>query len=169
MVESLAMKKETAPGPGTDEIMMREAIAEAARAAEDGEVPVGAVVIDERGLIIARGRNRPIGKTDPTAHAEIEAIRRACRKAGNYRLTGCTIYVTIEPCPMCLGAIVQARLARVVYGADDPKAGAVRSVMEFPFDRMNHRPSVQGGVLSAECGGLVRVFFAGKRKKTAGT
>ncbi len=149
---------------------MKAALKEAAAAAVDGEVPVGAVITDERGLIISRGRNRPIGTSDPTAHAEVTAIRKACRKAGNYRLNGCTLYVTIEPCPMCLGAAVQARLGRIVYGADDPKAGALGSVMDFPFGRLNHEPLVSAGVLAAECRELISGFFAAKRReKKAGS
>src|SRR5512143_2532633 len=141
---------------------MTAALAEAAKAAERGEVPVGAVIVKD-GRIIGRGSNRPIGACDPTAHAEIVALRRAARHEGNYRLPDCDLYVTIEPCAMCLGAVVQARLRRVVFGAPDPKAGAVDSTMTFPFARLNHRPVVVGGVLVAECAGRLRAFFRGRR------
>jgi len=147
-----------------DEGYMRLALAEAGRAGKRNEVPVGAVVVSD-GKVIGRGHNRPIGQSDPTAHAEILAIRRACRRRKTHRLSGCDLYVTLEPCPMCLGAVVQARLKRVVYGAADPKAGAVRSVMRFPFGKLNHRPELKGGLLAEECGLLLKEFFAGKRKK----
>ncbi|HSA97265.1 MAG TPA: tRNA adenosine(34) deaminase TadA [Acidobacteriota bacterium] len=146
-----------------DQTYMRQALRAAERAARAGEVPVGAVVVRE-GRVIARGANRPVGSSDPTAHAEIVALRRAAIKAGNYRLTDCDLYVTVEPCAMCLGAIVQARVRRLVYGADDPKAGAVRSVLAFPFDRLNHRPEVIGGVLAEESAALLRAFFRARRK-----
>ncbi|MCJ7486162.1 MAG: tRNA adenosine(34) deaminase TadA [Candidatus Aminicenantes bacterium] len=128
-----------------------------------GEVPIGAVVVRE-GRVIARGSNRPVKSTDPTAHAEIVALRKAARKAGNYRLPDCDLYVTVEPCAMCLGAIVQARIRRLVFGALDPKAGAVSSIMKFPFERTNHRPEVLGGVLADECAKLLRDFFRARRK-----
>ena len=123
-----------------DERFMRPALKEAAKAAARGEVPVGAVLADATGRIIARGSNAPISKNDPTAHAEIVALRKAAKNAGNYRLTGSTLYVTIEPCAMCLGALIQARVKRLVYGADDPKAGAVRSIVRFPVE---NEPSVR--------------------------
>lgn len=141
---------------------MRAALAEARKAATRGEVPVGAVVV-RHGRVVARGFNRPIGRTDPTAHAEITALRRAASKAENYRLPDCDIYVTLEPCAMCLGALVQARIRRIVYGARDPKAGAVASAMRFPFARLNHRPEVRGGVLEDECAALLRGFFRERR------
>ena len=147
-----------------DERFMKAALAEAGKAALRGEVPVGAVVVSE-GRVVARGFNRPLGTSDPTAHAEIAALRKAGRKLGNYRLTDCDLYVTIEPCPMCLGAIVHARLRRLVYGAPDPKTGAVKSIMRFPFRRLNHRPEVRGGVLAAPCGEILRAFFREKRKR----
>ncbi|MGB8958895.1 MAG: tRNA adenosine(34) deaminase TadA [Candidatus Aminicenantales bacterium] len=147
-----------------DEKLMRAALAEAVRAAARGEVPVGAVIARE-GRIIARGSNRPIGSADPTAHAEIVAIRKAAKKSGNYRLPDCDLYVTIEPCAMCLGAVVQARIRRLVFGAADPKAGAVSSVMEFPFARLNHRPEILGGVLEGESAALLRAFFRARRNK----
>ncbi len=146
---------------------MRAALAEARKAAERGEVPVGAVVVRE-GRIVARGSNRPIGTGDPTAHAEIVALRRAARRAGNYRLTNCDLFVTLEPCAMCLGAVVQARVRRLVYGAADPKAGAVSSVMAFPFERLNHRPEVLGGVLAGPAAGLLREFFGRRRSRASG-
>jgi len=147
-----------------DERFMRAALAEADKAAARGEVPVGAVLV-RQGRIVARGSNRPVAASDPTAHAEIVVLRRAAKKAGNYRLPGCDLYVTVEPCAMCLGAIVQARIARLVYGAPDPKAGAVASTMTFPFDRLNHRPEVAGGVLAAASASLLRGFFRTRRNK----
>ena len=143
---------------------MRLALAQATKAGDRGEVPIGAVVVSG-GKVLGRGYNRLIGQNDPTAHAEIEAIRRACRRRKNYRLTDCDLYVTLEPCPMCLGAVVQARLRQVVYGALDPKAGAVTSVMKFPFEKLNHRPEVKGGLLAEECGLVLKDFFRPKRKK----
>jgi tRNA(adenine34) deaminase len=147
-----------------DEKFMRLALREAARAAERGEVPVGTVV-SAGGKVIGRGANRPIRANDPTAHAEIVALRKACAKAGNYRLPDATIYVTIEPCAMCLGAIVQARVRRLVYGALDPRSGAVVSIMTFPFDRTNHRLEISGGVLADDCGRVLRAFFRARRGK----
>lgn len=148
---------------------MRQALRQASKAAARGEVPVGAVVADPHGRIIARGFNQPIKRSDPCAHAEIMAIRQAAGKLGNYRLTDCSLYVTIEPCPMCMGATVQARLGRVVYGADDPKAGAAGSVMAFPFEKMNHRPEIRRGILAAECAAMIRDFFAARRRTGGGT
>jgi tRNA(adenine34) deaminase len=146
-----------------DRGFMNAALVEAAKAAAEGEVPVGAVVVRD-GKVIARGHNRPIKTSDPTAHAEVVALRRAARKAGNYRLADCDLYVTVEPCAMCLGALVQARVRRLVFGASDPKAGAVSSVMAFPFDRLNHRPEVVAGVLAEESAALLRAFFGARRK-----
>jgi tRNA(adenine34) deaminase len=146
-----------------DREIMGRALRLAARAAAAGEVPVGAVVVRD-GEIIAQGSNRPIAASDPTAHAEIVALRRAARRASNYRLPDCDLFVTIEPCAMCLGAVVQARIRRVVYGAADPKAGAVSSTMRFPFDRLNHRPEIVGGVRADEATGLLREFFRSRRK-----
>jgi tRNA(adenine34) deaminase len=146
-----------------DRGFMNAALVEAAKAAAEGEVPVGAVVVRD-GKVIARGHNRPIKTSDPTAHAEVVALRRAARKAGNYRLADCDLYVTVEPCAMCLGALVQARVRRLVFGASDPKAGAVSSVMAFPFDRLNHRPEVVAGVLAEESAALLRSFFGARRK-----
>jgi tRNA(adenine34) deaminase len=147
---------------------MRLALAEAA-AAEQGsrparDVPVGAVILDEAGTVIARARNRREIDRDPTAHAEIVAIRQAAGALGSWRLTGLTLVVTLEPCTMCAGAVTLARLARVVYGAEDPKAGAVGSLWDVLRDtRLNHRPEVIGGVLADECGDLLRDFFAARR------
>lgn len=143
---------------------MKRALAEARKAAARGEVPVGAVVV-KGGRIIARGFNRPIARHDPTAHAEIAALRSAARKLTNYRLTGCDIYVTIEPCAMCLGAILQARIGRLIYGADDPKSGAVRSIIRFPIEKTNHRLEIVPGVLAAEAAELLRDFFRKRRRQ----
>ena len=114
--------------------------------------------------VVARGHNRPIRTDDPTAHAEIVAIRKAARKLGNYRLTGCELYVTVEPCAMCLGAILQARIRRLVYGAADPKAGAVESIVRFPIHKTNHRLEIRGGVLADECAAVLREFFREARR-----
>jgi tRNA(adenine34) deaminase len=146
-----------------DARFMKAALAEAAKAAGRGEVPVGAVVV-RAGRIVARGSNRPVAASDPTAHAEIVALRRAARQARNYRLPDCDLYVTVEPCAMCLGAIVQARIRRLVFGAADPKAGALGSVMSFPFDKLNHRPEIAGGVLAGGSAGLLKGFFRARRK-----
>jgi tRNA(adenine34) deaminase len=128
------------------------------------DVPVGAVVLDEAGTVIARARNRREIDHDPTAHAEIVAIRLAAQALGSWRLTGLTLVVTLEPCTMCAGAVTAARLARVVYGAEDPKAGAAGSLWDVLRDtRLNHRPEVIGGVLAGECGALLRDFFAARR------
>ena len=142
---------------------MREALAEAERGTMAGEVPVGAVVVVE-GVIVGRAHNAPIALSDPTAHAEVLALREAARKAGNYRLPGATLYVTLEPCAMCCGAALQARIARVVYGARDPKAGAVESLHRLLDDaRLNHRVSAVGGVLASESAALLRAFFDTRR------
>ncbi len=141
---------------------MQEALIEAQKAMKTGEVPVGAVLVEGE-KIIARGHNSPIISNDSTAHAEIVAIREACQVKRNFRLPDCELYVTLEPCAMCLGAAVQSRLRRVVFGALDPKGGAVESVMSFPFDRMNHRIEIKGGVLADECGKILKSFFEKKR------
>ncbi len=142
---------------------MRQALALARQAAEAGEVPVGAVLV-HRGEVVATGHNAPIGSHDPTAHAEIRALREAAGRLGNYRLEDCELYVTLEPCPMCAGALLHARLKRVVYGAADPKTGAAGSVLDlFAERRLNHQTTVQGGVLGAECGELLQDFFQRKR------
>ena len=148
-----------------DETHMRQALVQAAKARDRGEVPVGAVIVSG-GKILARGYNRPVGRFDPTAHAEIVAIRKAARKKGNYRLNGCDLYVTLEPCAMCLGAAVQARIRRVVFGAKDPKSGAIRSVMRFPFKKLNHRPEITGGVRADECSRVLKGFFLAQRKRS---
>ncbi len=142
---------------------MRRALELAQRARDEGEVPVGALVVHE-GRIVGEGWNRPISSADATSHAEIEAIRAACRALGNYRLGEATLYVTLEPCAMCVGAMFHARIARVVYGALDPKTGAAGSVIDlFAEAKLNHHAVVLGGVLAEECGALLRSFFAGKR------
>jgi tRNA(adenine34) deaminase len=131
-----------------------------------GEVPVGALVVLE-GAVVGRGFNQPIGRSDPTAHAEVMALRDAAIRLGNYRLPGCTLYVTLEPCAMCAGAIMHARIARVVYGARDPKTGVAGSVVDlFADDRLNHHAEILGGVLEAECGSLLSGFFAARRSRT---
>jgi tRNA(adenine34) deaminase len=146
-----------------DHEFMREALGLAAEAAVAGEVPVGAVVVKD-GTVIGRGSNRPIGSRDPTAHAEIVALREAAAKLGNYRLPGCDLYVTLEPCAMCVGAMVHARLRRVVYGARDPKTGACGSIVDLPaIAHWNHHGVFTGGVLEPECGQLLRDFFASRR------
>jgi tRNA(adenine34) deaminase len=142
---------------------MREALALAQQAADAGEVPVGAVVVRD-GKIIGRGYNRPISAHDPTSHAEIEALRDAARRLGNYRLAECELYVTLEPCAMCVGAMFHARLARVVYGARDPKTGACGSVIDLPAAAsLNHHARFEGGLLAEECGALLKQFFASRR------
>jgi tRNA(Arg) A34 adenosine deaminase TadA len=142
---------------------MREALAEAERGRAAGEVPVGAVVVID-GAIVGRAHNAPIALSDPTAHAEVLALREAARGAGNYRLPGATLYVTLEPCAMCCGAALQARVARVVYGARDPKAGEVESLHRLLDDvRLNHRVDAVGGVLAKESAALLRAFFDTRR------
>lgn len=147
----------------SDEQFMQMAIEEAAAAARAGEVPVGAVAVSG-GEVLARSHNCTVGLNDPTAHAEVLALRRAAERLGNYRLNGVDLYVTLEPCAMCAGALVQARVERLIYGADDPKAGAVRScarLLEAPF--LNHRVEVHAGVLASECAALLEKFFAERR------
>ncbi len=145
---------------------MSQAIAQARNAWLLGEVPVGAVVVRE-GRVIATGFNHPIGSHDPTAHAEIRALRAAGELLGNYRLVDCTLYVTLEPCAMCAGAILHARLARVVFGAFDPKTGACGSVENlFANPALNHQTAVAGGVLAERCGHLLREFFAERRARS---
>ncbi len=146
-----------------DRSWMRRALALARRAADAGEVPVGAVLVrgDE---VIGEGWNRPIGACDPTAHAEILALRSAAIQVGNYRLVDSTLYVTLEPCPMCAGAIVHARIARVVFGAADPRTGAAGTVFDLlRSSQLNHRAEVAGGVLAEDCGALLREFFRARR------
>jgi len=147
----------------SDELWMEAALREALRAQDNDEVPVGAVVVHQ-GKIIGRGYNRNRSDSDPTAHAEIVALREAGRTLGNYRLEGCEIFVTIEPCAMCCGALVHARLARLVYGADDAKAGAVRSIMQvLNHPQLNHSMEVQGGVLAGKCTQMMQAFFQQRR------
>ncbi len=142
---------------------MREALGLAAQAGAAGEVPVGAVVVKE-GRIVGRGYNRPITSNDPSAHAEIVALREAAAALGNYRLPGCELYVTLEPCAMCVGAMVHARIARVVYGARDPKTGACGSMVDLPgISSWNHHGAFEGGLLEAECGEILKAFFASRR------
>jgi tRNA(adenine34) deaminase len=151
----------------SDEAFMREALALAREAARMGEVPVGAVVVKE-GAVIGRGHNRPISERDPTAHAEVVALREAAARLGNYRLEGCTLYVTLEPCAMCAGAILHARIARVVYGARDPKTGACGSVVDlFAESRLNYHATVCGGVMAEAAGELLQEFFS-QRRRAAG-
>ena len=147
-----------------DERMMRLALAEARRAAEEGEVPVGAVIADAEGRVIGRARNQRETLHDPTAHAEMIAITQAAEALGAWRLEGTTLYVTLEPCAMCAGAIVLGRIPRVVFGAPDPKAGAVGSLQDLSSDpRLNHRFPVERGVLADRCGDLLRDFFRARR------
>lgn len=149
----------------SDELYMREALREAELAAARGEVPVGAVAVHE-GRVVARGHNLRETARDPSAHAELIAMRAAAAYLSSWRLVGVTLYVTLEPCPMCAGAIVNARVPRVVYGADDPKAGAVRTLYRLLEDsRLNHRPEVAAGVLADECAAQLREFFSAIRKK----
>ncbi len=145
-----------------DEFFMGKALAEAEKSLEKKEVPVGAVLVS-RNKILGRGHNEPILRNDPTAHAEITAIRKACLKKKNYRLAGSELFVTLEPCAMCLSALVHARVKRLVFGAYDPKAGAVESMMKFPFEKTNHRIEIRGGVLADECGKILKDFFQKKR------
>jgi tRNA(adenine34) deaminase len=147
-----------------DARLMREALAEARAALGTGDVPVGAVVVGPDGEVLARGRNAREATGDPTAHAEVLALRAAAERLGRWRLDGCTLVVTLEPCAMCAGAVVLARVPRLVLGAWDPKAGACGSVHDLVRDRrLNHRVEVVGGVLEDECGALLREFFAGRR------
>lgn len=156
----LAMEDDT-----FDMRFMREALVLARDAWAAGEVPVGAVVV-RNGEIVGRGFNAPISRHDPSAHAEIMALRDAAGSLGNYRLVGCSLYVTLEPCVMCMGAIFHARVERVVYGASDPKTGACGSIIDLPAEtRLNHHAEVVGGILADECGGLLSGFFAQRRGK----
>ena len=147
-----------------DDYYMGEALAQAREALAAGEVPVGAVLVGEGGEILGRAFNRPIGLNDPTAHAEVLALRQGAAARGNYRLPGASLYVTMEPCLMCVGALLQARVARLVFGAPDPKGGACVSLFRLPEDhRLNHRLEVTGGVREAECRELLQDFFKTKR------
>lgn len=153
------------PWSETDIGHMRAALAEAEVAADAGEVPVGAVVV-AGGEILARGHNRSETDSDPSAHAEIVALRAAAREKGNYRLTGATLYVTLEPCAMCIGALVQARIDRLVFGAYDPKAGAAGSAIDLSDSpSFNHRFEINGGVLAEQCGAVLKTFFESKRER----
>ncbi len=145
-----------------DEFFILQALKEAKKSAKKGEVPVGAVVVSGN-EVLSRAHNDSIAKSDPTAHAEMRAIRKACQKRKNYRLPDCDLYVTLEPCSMCLGAIVHSRIKRLIFGAYDPKGGAVQSIMKFPFARMNHSVEVKGGILAEECGRILKDFFKQKR------
>lgn len=148
----------------TDDVFMQEALAQAKNALAMDEVPVGAVVVRE-GEIIASGFNKPISTQDPTAHAEIIALRAAAEVLKNYRLPGCEMYVTLEPCAMCVGAMIHARIARVIFGASDPKTGACGSVINlFSEEKLNHHTALQGGVMEKECAQLLKDFFADRRK-----
>lgn len=149
-----------------DNDWMQQAIAQAKLAADNGEVPVGAIVVKD-GAVIGRGFNQPIGRHDPTAHAEIQAMRQAATHLGNYRLVGCELYVTLEPCAMCSGAIQHARIARLVYGASDPKTGACGSVVNLMAEaKLNHHTEVIGGILAEACGALLSDFFRARRQKS---
>ncbi|MEZ0329961.1 MAG: tRNA adenosine(34) deaminase TadA [Methylophilaceae bacterium] len=150
-----------------DITFMQQALQLAKQASEAGEVPVGAVVVKDN-VVIGKGSNAPISANDPTAHAEIVAMRDAAQHLGNYRLVDCTLYVTLEPCAMCSGAIQHARIARLVYGASDPKTGACGSVINLMDEpKLNHHTEVTQGILACECGSLLSEFFAARRKKNA--
>jgi len=156
-------KKGTNTTPDHDELWLEEALRAAQRALEVGEVPVGAVVVCES-RIVGRGWNRNIADHDPTAHAEIVALREAGATLGNHRLAACDLFVTIEPCAMCAGAMVHARIRRLIYGADDPKAGAVKSVMQvLNHPQLNHRVAVRSGVLAGRCSEVLQTFFKSRR------
>jgi tRNA(adenine34) deaminase len=149
-----------------DLVLMEQALACAREAESAGEVPVGAVICAAEGAVLARAANAPIARHDPTAHAEMLALRAAGQVLGNYRLPGCTLFVTLEPCAMCVGALVHARIARIVYGAPDPKTGACGSVFDLAASpRLNHRIEVTGGVLGEECGAILKRFFAARRSR----
>jgi tRNA(adenine34) deaminase len=160
-------KKPQFTGSGSDAAWMQLALDQARQAAEAGEVPVGALVIKD-GTVIGRGENRNLRDNDPTAHAEIVALRQAAATLDNHRLPGCEIFVTIEPCAMCAGAMVHARVARLAYGAADPKAGAVSSVLQvINHPRLNHKMEVTAGVLADQCAELLQGFFKKKRMGSA--
>lgn len=153
--------------PTQDETFMRMALEQAALAPESGEVPIGAVLIHQ-GQVLARAHNLRETRQDPTAHAEILVIQEAAEKLGTWRLIDCTLYVSLEPCPMCAGAIVQSRIARTVFGAWDPKTGACGSLMDIPTDpRLNHRVMVAGGLCELESQALLREFFQQRRRETS--
>jgi tRNA(adenine34) deaminase len=160
----------TGTGVDIDRDLMAQALACAQAAESSGEVPVGAVIVAADGAVLARAANAPIARHDPTAHAEILALREAGKALGNYRLPGCVLYVTLEPCAMCVGALVHARVARIVYGASDPKTGACGSVFDLAASpRLNHRIAVTGGVRAEESGELLKRFFAARRGAGAPT
>ena len=168
MSAALAIPNPLGTSAAADESFMRLALAQAALAAAEGEVPVGAVVVCN-GQVIATGRNAPIGGHDPTAHAEIIALRAAAAALGNYRLPECELYVTLEPCAMCSGAMLHARLKRVVFGAADSKTGAAGSVINlFEQSQLNHQTATSGGVLAAECATLLKGFFSQRRAEKRG-
>jgi tRNA(adenine34) deaminase len=153
--------------PQGDDVFMVSALAQARLALAAGEVPIGAVVV-ANGRVVGEGYNQPISSTDPTAHAEIVAFRRAANATGNYRLVGCTLYVTVEPCLMCVGAAFHARIDRLVYGADEPKFGAIRSLLRTDELRLNHRFEVVAGVRGEECRALMVEFFRARRPHDVG-
>lgn len=145
---------------------MHLALKQAALAAQQAEVPVGAIVIDPQGVVVASGYNRTITDHDPTAHAEVVALRSAAIHAQNYRLPGFSLYVTLEPCAMCMGAMIHARLARVIFGAQDPKTGVCGSVLDLPgYKQLNHQTTVSGGILAEPCAHVLRDFFKQRRSK----
>lgn len=151
-----------------DHVFMAQALQQAQQAWQGGEVPVGAVVVDRAGAVVGTGYNQTITDSDPTAHAEIVALRRAAQALGNYRLPGLTVYVTLEPCAMCMGAMLHARVDRVVYGAADPKTGACGSVLNVhAVQQLNHQTQVQSGLMADECGQLLRDFFRERRALAA--
>lgn len=149
----------------THQDYMRQALALAQEAAAAGEVPVGCVIVDKDGQVIGRGRNRREERGDATAHAEVEAIRDACARTGSWRLTDCTLYVTLEPCPMCAGAIINSRIRTLRYGTRDDKAGCCGSVLNLFEERFNHHPRIYQGPLKEECEGQLQDFFRGLREK----
>ena len=158
-------REEFEPAAGADERWMLEALGAAREAARSGEVPVGACVVSREGALLAVAGNRTRTDCDPTAHAEVLALREAARRVGNYRLTGAVVYSTVEPCAMCAGALVQARVARLVYGARDERAGAVESVFRVcDASSLNHRMELSAGVLEADCRALMQEFFRERRK-----
>ncbi len=158
------------PSELADAAGMRLALDEANAALVHGDVPVGAVIVDDSGAVIASGHNERELRQDPSAHAEMLALRAASQRMGTWRVLDCTLYVTLEPCAMCAGAIVLARVPRVVFGCFDPKAGGAGSVMDILGEpRLNHRPAVTGGVLAPECSALLREFFAARRRRSTGT
>src|SRR5258708_23103 len=161
--DAIAMSQPSHDAPEADEQWMQEALRAAQRGLAAGEVPVGAVVVHD-GKIVGRGFNRNIADSDPTAHAEIVALREAAATVRNHRLSDCDLFATIEPCPMCAGALVHARIRRLVYGADDPKAGAMHSLMQvLNHPGLNHRMQVRGGVLAGKCAELLQEFFRSRR------